>query len=321
VPDAGQGAGATGPAAAPAASPAAGAEQLAPFFQSTPSPLPGVFIRQDGKLAYVDGDRRVELTMGAHPSALAAGERVLLSDDRQTYWFDWKVGTLQAIPGLPPVAQAAGRGTTYVLRTYREALVWTPGQDPVKLAQPDHVFGLTGVSLSPDGRYAVAAFDLDIPEGPRAGAVWAYDLQTGQIAPWPIETPRFGYGAWLLGWSGPHTLRFVFGYHGNCVGYTWALPDKEPVLDGTGYRMMSDAWPTSDGAWFLYSPIPEQAVVQSIQPDSRPLDLPFPLCGAYDPRILLNGHPAGYQSGNPRVWFEVLPDGTLRRWEGAEALF
>ncbi|MGE5673110.1 MAG: hypothetical protein ACM3XM_04400, partial [Mycobacterium leprae] len=240
------------------------------------------------------------------------------------FWFDLATRNLTAVPELPAARQVAHRGGLYALATGKQVWLWTPGQPPVPLAQPDHLYAVYGVSISPTGRWVAVAYDLDIPQGPRVTVVWVFDQETGRVLKWPEEEPKYTDGRWLLGWSGPDTLRFQTGVRGSNSGQTWNLLTGAPVNDGSRYQMMGGAmgesWPNPDGTWFIYRFIPEQVALEPIQPDAKPLPLLRELHASYDERILLNGHPA-FQQNAPATWREVLPDGSVRTWTGVDLLF
>jgi hypothetical protein len=259
---------------------------------------------------------------GAQSLALAIqGDKALVTDGAGLFWYDWTAGALTEIPGLPAARFAARSGSSYVLLAEKQVLVWTPGEDPVELPLPEQLYGISGAAISPDGQYAAVAFDLDLPYGPRVGVAWAYDLQTGGITRWPAGDPQGQYGLWLLGWSGPHTLRFRIGVRGYDHGYTWELPDRIPDQgDSTDYSMPLGAWPNAAGTWLAYQPESDAVAIQSVDPTAKPIYVYKGDARPYNARILLNGHLA-FLTMSPKAWWEVLPDGTLRRWDECDGLF
>ncbi len=295
---------------------------LAPFFERTTSALRGTFVVRGEDLFYIMDGARSHVLKGSQPAALAADQhRALVSDGQKLSWFDPATGALETIPDLPPVQRAVVRGSAYLLAAQTKVLRWSPGSAAVELPSPDHVRAVYGISISPDGRYGVVAYDLDIPGGPLAGVIWAYDLVDGTVRKWPSEEPKVMYGLWLLGWSGPATVRFMTGVRGYNVGHTWALPDGDPgARDGAEYTVMEDAWPSRDGAWVAYRTAVESAVVQSAQPDSRPIRIYRDASGLDYVRILLNGNLA-FRTRNPAAWWEVTREGAAIRHDDADLLY
>ncbi|MDF2628332.1 MAG: hypothetical protein K0R39_2163 [Symbiobacteriaceae bacterium] len=295
---------------------------LAPFFAATPSALPGVFAVEGEELFYCQGGGRVRVLSGARPRALAVGsEGVLVSDGAKPFLFDPEAGDVEEIAGAPVVHRVAVHGDTYLMAGEKEVFHWRPGGDFVALPAPEHLSAVYGVSISPDGRYGVVAYDLDIPQGPRAGAIWAYDLEAGTILRWPAEQPKVMYGLWLLGWSDQHTVRFMTGQRGFNRGHTWVLSDGDPTQsDGTEYRMMESAWSNTAGSWFTYRRSVQEVVVQSAAPESQAIRVHNNPVGVDDPRVLLNGS-LGFRTRSPGVWWEVTRDGQVVRWDGATELY
>lgn len=297
-------------------------EELAPFFKAAASSFTGVFVVRGGRLELVRDGRTEQVLTGKAPAVLNVRDgQALVTDGAGMFLYTPGQGAPVLIDGLPLIRQAVRRGNTFVLVAGKSWLRWIPGQQPTPLPLPENLRGINEVSISPDGRYAVASFDIDPPGNQSMGAVWAYDLQRGAVAgKWPDPMPKVGgYGAWLLGWSDQHTLRFMTGRQSFNRGHTWALPGPEDPNDRTEYRAMETPWPTSDGSWLLYRDIPERIVVQSVQPGAKPLVVCFGSGGLYNQRILSNGHIAFTQGA--KDWWEWFPDGTLRRWPDVTALY
>ncbi len=291
-----------------------------PYDYILPNPLPGRFVVKGGELSYAVDGAETRLLNGPAPKVFGNGVNgVLLTDGAQLFWFDPVSKELAPIADLPVPVQAAYRGDALLLGSKEELSHWRPGSAPKALPVPEHLVAIYGLSISPDGRYGVAAFSLEIPQGPRAGVIWAYDLVEVTVLKWPTETPKAMYGLWLLGWSGDHTLRFMTGVRGYNAGHTWSLPDDDPSEpDGTEYQMMEDAAISPDGTWFAYRPIPERIAVQPVQPDSEPQVICRAKGTLGEPRVLLNGHIAFWYD---QAWWELQPDGALTRMEGVDGLY
>jgi WD40 repeat protein len=295
---------------------------LQPFFAAVRSSFDDIFMVQGKTLYRVTNGSRVEVLTGPRPAVLALDTvRALVTDGEKLYWFDLNTGEVTEFKGVPTAQRAVQHGGTYLLQAGKDVFLWTPDRSLSKLAPPEHHHAVYGISISPDGRYGAIAYDLDIPNGPRSGVVWVYDLKTGEIHRWPNAEPKLMYGLWLLGWSEPNILRFQTGSRGNNLGHTWQLPDGDPSsADGSQYQMMEGAWLSHDGSWMVYRSAADQVVVQSSKPESKPLMVHKESGGLYDVRILLNGHLA-FRTGTPRQWWEVLPDGTVNLWEKVDFLF
>jgi hypothetical protein len=295
---------------------------LAPYFATAHASLDGVFMVQGADLTYARGETRAHVLSGPHPRALAAGVKgALVTEGTSMFWYDPKSGVLTEIPGLPAAQRVAFHGDTYLIATWKDVYRWSPDTPLVKLSAPDHVYAVYGVSLSPDGQYGAAAYDLDIPQGPRAGVLRIYDLETGRDQQWPAEQPKVMSGLWLLGWSEQNTVRYMTGVRGFNIGHTWALPDDAPgERDGTEYRMMEDAWISPDGGWIIYRPAIQEVAVQSVQPGSKPIAVYRDRAGLDDARMLLNGNLA-FRTRYPATWWEITPEGKAIRWDQADALY
>lgn len=295
---------------------------LAPYFQVIDTSVEGVFLILGENLYYVKDGFKVHVLKGSQPRALASGsDGVLVSNGVTLFWFDPATGELREVDNAPPAQRVAVQGNAYVMAVNKQVVHWVPPASPVVLPAPDHLFAVYGVSISPDGRYGVAAYDLDIPNGPRAGVIWAYDLQTGTILKWPSVQPTFMYGLWLLGWSEPNSVRFMTGVRGSNVGHTWQLPGGNPEeSDGTKYTVIDGGASTSpDGSWVIYRSSIGEIDLQSVRPGSKAIIVYKDASGVDDPRILLNGHLA-FRTRQPAAWWEITRDGTVVRWDQADAL-